>query len=280
MDSLMARLSRRVPLARRERCCSGGLCCSAGLGRASSCAGASVISSGQGQPVACESQVPAAGRGDDLGGCGEEAEPEAARLPPADFAGQAEHGHPGQEIEGDLDDLQPDLVMRGVVQGQVVQTDGADGAVRFSALARWPCRSSSVAIGTPVVLVAHAVSRRLSASVKCNWALRWGRSLRTISRIPFAPSFRQPPDCSATQRRRASRRPARRPPSMRRSGPEHGLVDGVGDGYADRIRQPLSSLREPGDGLVGVVAGVGTDQRLAPAPVLLRSVDPGQVEPW
>lgn len=38
-----------------------------------------------------------------------------------------------------------------------------------------------------------------SASVIRNWAPGWGRSLRTISRIPFGPPFRQSPASSATQ---------------------------------------------------------------------------------
>lgn len=59
----------------------------------------------------------AAGGRDELGGCREEAEPEATGPPPADFAGQGEHGHPREQVDGELDDLQPDLVLRGVVQG-------------------------------------------------------------------------------------------------------------------------------------------------------------------
>jgi len=33
--------------------------------------------------------------------------------------GQADGPHPGEQVEGELDDLQPDLVLRTVVEGQV-----------------------------------------------------------------------------------------------------------------------------------------------------------------
>jgi len=35
----------------------------------------------------------------------------------AGFCNQGEHRHPGEEVECDLDDLQPDPVLGGVVQG-------------------------------------------------------------------------------------------------------------------------------------------------------------------
>ena len=56
-----------------------------------------------------------------MGGCGKPAESQAAGFPESGFAGEGDHGHPGQQVEGDLDDLQPDLVLRGVVEGQVAQ---------------------------------------------------------------------------------------------------------------------------------------------------------------
>jgi hypothetical protein len=37
-------------------------------------------------------------------------------------------GHPCQQVESDLDDLQPDLVLCGVVQGEIAQAGGAGGA--------------------------------------------------------------------------------------------------------------------------------------------------------
>jgi hypothetical protein len=51
----------------------------------------------------------------------------------------------------------------------------------------------------PVVLVAKQVRRIPSASVNLNWALGWGRSLRTISRIPVGQPLRTSPASSATQ---------------------------------------------------------------------------------
>lgn len=41
------------------------------------------------------------------------------------FAGQGEHGYPGQQVQSDLHDLQPDLVLSRLVQGQVAQAGGA-----------------------------------------------------------------------------------------------------------------------------------------------------------
>lgn len=56
---------------------------------------------------------------------------------------------------------------------------------------------------------------------------------------------------------------------------QDGLMGGVGDGHADRVRQPLATLREPGDELVGAATGVGADQRLPPPPVLPRELSQG-----
>lgn len=52
----------------------------------------------------------------------------AAGLPEPGGAGQGEQGHPGEQVEGDLDDLQTDLVLRGVVEGEIAQAGGAGGA--------------------------------------------------------------------------------------------------------------------------------------------------------
>lgn len=48
------------------------------------------------------------------------------------WAGQGEHGHPGQQVESDLDDLQPNLVLRGVVQGLVPQAGRPGGSGAFA----------------------------------------------------------------------------------------------------------------------------------------------------
>lgn len=74
-----------------------------------------------------ESEVPAAGGGDELCGGGEQAEPKSAGFPEPGFAGEGEHRQPGQEVEGDLDDLEPDLVLGGVVEGEVAQAGSACG---------------------------------------------------------------------------------------------------------------------------------------------------------
>jgi hypothetical protein len=95
--------------------------------------------------------------------------------------------------------------------------------------------------------------------------------LRTISRIPFGQPLRQSPSSSATQ--------AVEPGGEIRDGRdlEDGLVDGVADGHADRVRQPPAPLGEPGDELVSAASGVGTDQRLTSAPVLLRQLGQGEL---
>ena len=54
---------------------------------------------------------------------------------------------------------------------------------------------------------------------------------------------------------------------------EDGLVDGVGAGHADRVRQPPAPLREPDDELMRAASGVGTDQRPASWPVLPRQLE-------
>lgn len=95
---------------------------------------------------------------------------EATGLPPAGFAQQGEHGHVCEEVEGDLDDLQPNLVLRGVVQGRLRRPVARAARLQSSARARRRCRSSSAAIGMSVVLVAKQVSRRPSAWVIRNWA--------------------------------------------------------------------------------------------------------------
>jgi hypothetical protein len=68
-------------------------------------------------PVLGEAENPAPAGGDELAGCGEQAEPQATRFPEPRPAGQGEHGHPGQQVERNLDDLHPDPVLGGVVQG-------------------------------------------------------------------------------------------------------------------------------------------------------------------
>jgi len=49
-------------------------------------------------------------------------------LPAADFAVEGEHRQPCEQVQGEGDDLQPDLVLGGAVQGEVTQSGGAGGA--------------------------------------------------------------------------------------------------------------------------------------------------------
>lgn len=65
--------------------------------------------------------------GDELGGGGEKGEPQAAGLPEPGLATQCRHRYPGEQVKGDLGDLQPDLVLRGVVQWRITQASGAGG---------------------------------------------------------------------------------------------------------------------------------------------------------
>lgn len=64
--------------------------------------------------------------GHKLSGRGEQAKPQAAGLPETGLAGRREHRHPGQQVESDLHDLQPDPVRGRAVQGQVAQAGGPD----------------------------------------------------------------------------------------------------------------------------------------------------------
>jgi hypothetical protein len=52
-------------------------------------------------------------------------------------------------------------------------------------------------------------------------------------------------------------------------------MDGVGDGHADRVRQPPAALREPGDEGVGAAAGVGADQCLPSPAGTVSAAGPG-----
>lgn len=131
MGTLMARLSRRVG-AGFHGCGRGVLVAGMGTRWSAGVRESSEPCQGAGDhvgpgPVACESQVPTAGSRDHLGSGGQEAEPETEGLPPAGFSGQGEHGQPGRQVECELDDLQPDLVLCGVVEGPVTQAGGAGG---------------------------------------------------------------------------------------------------------------------------------------------------------
>jgi hypothetical protein len=79
------------------------------------------------QPVAGKAEEEAPARGDGLAGRGEQAEPQVTRFAKSRPADTGEHGHPGQQIERHLDDLQPDLILRGVVRGKVSKPGGPGG---------------------------------------------------------------------------------------------------------------------------------------------------------
>lgn len=131
-----------------------------------------------------------------------------------------------------------------------------------SSAQRCRCRSAGCAIGLSLVLVAKWVSRRPSASVKRNWVPRYGRSSRTISRMPFGRPVRQSPWSLATQA------PSRISPpgSMGHPGGgrqcRHRPVNLFGDGHTDRVGRPSALLREPFDARVGASAELRADQRL------------------
>lgn len=65
-----------------------------------------------------------------------------------------------------------------------------------------------------------------------------------------------------------------RSPGERGGNLEYGLVDGVGDGDADRVGQPpaapgeMGEMGEMGDEFMSSVAGIGMDQPPAPVSVL------------
>lgn len=120
--------------------------------------------------MAGEAEDAAPAGGVELPGRGEQAEPQTAGLPEAGLAGQGERGHPGQQVESDLDDLEPDLVLRGVVQGQVAQSGRAGGPGSVFGPGPQAVTGSSWAIGRSAVLVAKQVTCMSSASVILNWA--------------------------------------------------------------------------------------------------------------
>jgi len=76
--------------------------------------------------VPCEAEDATAAGGDELGGGGEQPKPQAAGLPEPGLAGQ---GHPGEQVEGNLHGLQPDLVLRGVMEREIAQAGGADAVI-------------------------------------------------------------------------------------------------------------------------------------------------------
>lgn len=82
-------------------------------------------------PSRGETKPATAAGGDQLSGGGEQPQAELLGFPAADLCGQSEHRHPGKEVKCEGDDLQPDPVLRGVVQGQVAQAGvaGASDAV-------------------------------------------------------------------------------------------------------------------------------------------------------
>lgn len=53
--------------------------------------------------------------------------------------------------------------------------------------------------------------------------------------------------------------------------PQHGVVDRVGDRHPDRVGQPPAAPGEPVEELVGAAGGVGADQGLPTASVLVKA---------
>lgn len=118
---------RRVPLPGVGDAVAGTSgCWSAGVGREREPFKGGGDFAGPG-PVPGEAENPAPASGHELAGCGQQAGPQATRFPESRPASQGEHGHPGQQVERDLDDLHPDLVLGGVVRGQVAQAGGPGG---------------------------------------------------------------------------------------------------------------------------------------------------------
>ena len=143
-------------------------------------------------------------------------------------------------------------------------------------------------VGGGAKRVSRMPSASASASVKRNWVPGCGRSLRTISRSALGQPGRWSPEGSATHA------PSRRSPSGSPVSVQAGvgtfmtvcgnlqdsLVDGVGDGHADRVRQPPDAPDEPGDELVGAAAGVGAERGLASPPEPFRQLGQGQPDSW
>ena len=121
-------------------------------------------------------------------------------LPSAGGAVEGEHLHPGEQVAGQGDDLAPDLVLGVTVQRQVAQA-GVLGAAD-PVLAPGPAAVPQLEVGQlPAAGAGGEAGEPVPVrSVNRSWAPGCGRSLRTITRIPFGQAARSSmPVSSATQ---------------------------------------------------------------------------------
>jgi len=149
---------------------------------------------------------------------------EAFGLPAAGFCNQGEHRHPGEEVECDLDDLQPDPVLGVSCRGRLRSPVARAFRMRSSQRARLRWRSSRSASWPPFgvgreagqpqsVEVGEAQLGRPGAGVPCE----------TISRIPQARCSGPGMSVISATRRRA----ARWPPGRRSRHALFDLQDGL-----------------------------------------------------
>ena len=125
--------------------------------------------------VGGEAEVDAAGVSGDAPGSGEQPQSQAFGFPPAGrVVGQGEQLHPRGELDGERDDRDPDLVLREAVQRQVGQAGvlaDPNAVLGAGPTAMAQFQVGELAVGRPgVVLVAKAVSRCPSRSVRRTWA--------------------------------------------------------------------------------------------------------------
>ena len=240
---LAARLSRRVggvPRALRfllpgRGGCSGWLSGREGLQAADR--GGDVVCPG---PSFGEPQPQAAAAAHEPSGHGEQAQPEPFGFPAAGGPGQGDHLGPGQQLAGKLDDLAPDLVLRGSFERQVPQPGVLSAADPVLA----PCPAAvpqfqvrELALlraggegGEPVpVDIGEPQLRRPGAGVPSG-RLRAFR--RPVAEVQHARDVRDPGARADLPVPVIGRRP-RRGGNLQDRG-----LHVVGDGHADRVVQP------------------------------------------
>jgi hypothetical protein len=154
----------------------------------------------QPQPAAAAHQPP---------GDGGQPQSQPLGFPPAGGPSQGEHLHPGEQLAGQRGDLAPDLVLGEPVEGEVAQagvlggldpvlTPGAAAVTQLEA-GELPAFGAGREAGEPVP--ADVGEPQLRAGV--------GRSLRTMTRMPFGqPARSSRPVSSAIQAPSRTRPPA------------------------------------------------------------------------
>ncbi len=107
--------------------------------------------------------------------------------PPCLVVGEGEELHPGDQFAGEADEGAPDPVLVEVVEWQVRQAGAFEFRIRSSARALRRCRNSRSGSCPVRVLVARAVIRCPSTSVRRSWAPGCGLSFAGDHSHPHRP---------------------------------------------------------------------------------------------